>query len=144
MSSKYAKPGTSFMDGWFPAIDEKNADYRLFARDARIVSFVQSQVKKSIDRIADIPLKCADHLTGYSVSLAVKQDEVKLLYTMPKELKDRPHWGIQHKDEPAAPLSLTCPKCGTLTTRNDVWMLTATLKALAGAKRTRPIIQIRT
>lgn len=143
MNRPYADGRGSF-DGWFAAIDIRNADFREIAQLQPIVSLVDASVKKSIGRVADIPLKCGSHLTGYSVSLTTGAAGVELLYLSSPELAARPPIGIRHVDDAAAPLSLTCPECGTVTRRNAVWVLKAALAALAGRARTRPAIQILT
>ncbi|WP_104061107.1 hypothetical protein [Arthrobacter sp. 4R501] len=143
MSRPYAN-NIGSLDGWFAAIDLRTADFREIAKLEPIVSLVDASVKKSIGRVADIPLKCGSHFTGYSVSLAIGSSGVELLYFSTPELAGRPPTGIRHVDDAAAPLSLTCPECGTVTRHNAVWVLKATLGALAGKARTRPVVQVRT
>lgn len=127
----YSRPRSEAF-GWFDAIDERNRDFNATARDAENVAIVRKRLKPSVGRTDDIDLRCGDHATGYAVTLSLHNDVVVLRYRSEPDLP-KPY-GITHVDDVVPVLELTCKECGRTLSRNAVWVLKATLRALIGNK----------
>lgn len=121
-------------------IELRNAEYLAVAQNPAAVALVEARIKPSLKRVADIPVICSGHETGFYVSLKVEDDTVRVMYlrqeSMPSHM--RPD-GITLGNAVAAPLDARCQTCNKRTNRSAPWVLGEALKALTTR---RPVIRI--
>lgn len=124
---------------WFKAAQDENKVIEGIASDPDNVNLVTDRIRKSRARTRDIPLKCGDHSTGFSVALTCVDGKVNVIFLKQERLSgspDRPAW----KGALSRPLDVKCPECGRQVRRKATWVLEKALRALAGDERA---VQIR-
>lgn len=130
------------MNDWLDAdkIALRNTEYLAVAQNPAAVALVKARIKPSLKRVADIPVMCSGHETGFYVSLKIEDEIVRVMYlrqeSMPAHM--RPD-GIMLGSAIAAPLDTRCQTCNKRSNRSAPWVLTQALKALTTR---RPVIRI--
>lgn len=119
---------------------DRKAEYLAIAENPAAMALVQSRTKPSLKRVADIPVLCGGHDTGFFVSLKVDGEMIRVMYlrqaSMPEHM--RPD-GVTPGNAPAAPLDLHCAQCGKRTNRAAAWVLREALKTMTTR---RPSIRV--
>lgn len=126
---------------WFDRIDNDNSGLEQLLSNPAAVGIVNARTKKSLGRVPDMPIMCAGHETGFSVSFTVKDGQIMVLWLRSPAIGDLSPHGITHVDERVPRLDFRCPACGRHIERKAVWVVERALNALINTATRRPMIR---